>query len=66
MANTKMSKHKPAAATVQQNIRQFFELPGVAHEPAYKNPLARQLTVYAIAKIAASLPLPTQITARKA
>jgi hypothetical protein len=43
---------------VQQCIKQFFEVPGVQHEPAFKHPLTQQLTVYAISKIAAKLALP--------
>jgi hypothetical protein len=45
-------------AAVQQCIKQFFEVPGVQHEPAFKHPLTQQLTVYAISKIAAKLALP--------
>ena len=35
-------------------VRQVFRLSGVEHEPAYSNksPIARQVTLYAISKIA--------------
>lgn len=47
------------ASSAQACIKQFFEVPGIEHEPAYKDyPLTQQLTVYAISKIAATLALP--------
>lgn len=45
-------------AAVQQRIKQFFEVPDIEHEPAYKKLVTQQMTAYAIAKIAAALPLP--------
>jgi hypothetical protein len=36
-----------------ENIIQQFELSGIKHEPAYRNPVARQVTYYAITKLAA-------------
>lgn len=41
------------------HIRQQFELPGVQHEPAYRDyPVAQQVTYYAITKLAALADLP--------
>jgi hypothetical protein len=48
------------SSKVQQRIQQFFEVPGVEHEPAYKNPIAQHITVYAINKIASKVPQPKQ------
>ena len=47
------------ASSAQACIKQFFEVPGIEHEPAFKNyPITRNLTVYAITKIASALALP--------
>jgi len=46
------------SANVQQCVKQFFEVSGIEHEPAYQKLIPQHITAYAIAKIAAALPLP--------
>lgn len=51
------SGRAPAACA---EVRQVFRLSGVGHEPAYseKSPIARQVTLYAISKIALEAKVP--------
>lgn len=44
-------------------VRQLFALPGVEHEPAYQDSKVRQVTAYAVAKIAAQTRLPDRVGA---
>jgi pimeloyl-ACP methyl ester carboxylesterase len=49
------------SSAIQQCVKQFFEVPGVEHEPAYKSSVSQHITAYAIGKIAAKLPLPNRV-----
>ncbi|MNV86744.1 hypothetical protein D3C71_1807970 [compost metagenome] len=52
-----LSGRSPVACT---KVRQVFRLSGIEHEPAYgdKSPIARQVTFYAISKIALEARVP--------